>query len=130
MTAKTRIILSSLVCSLLLSRPGSSEAQIQPPSGPVTFCVTQAPPQPDSYQVSVDAGAYAPVSMAATMDARCPASATHSFTLEAAPFTIGSHTVRLQAVNQFGSTEGPVYTVVVGIAPGQPTIVAVIPPAE
>lgn len=120
-----RLILSLL--SLLLWLPASSEAQIQPPAGPVTFCGTQAAPVADSYSVVVDGGAPQPLTTTAPV-AACPAGATHSFTLPAALFPIGTHTVIVRATNTFGSTAGPAYQVVVGIAPGQFTVTAVIPP--
>lgn len=107
----------------------SRAQQIPQPSGPVTFCGVQALPVADSYTVSVDGGAAQPLTMSATIDSRCPSGATHSFTLPAASFPIGNHTVVVVAVNAFGSTAGPSYAVTVGIAPGQFTVTAVLPPA-
>lgn len=117
-----------LLLSLVLWLPASSEAQIQPPSGPVTFCGVQAAPVADTYTVTVDSGAPQAITMAAPV-AACPAGATHSFTLPAALFPIGSHTLVVHGTNAFGSTTGQSYAVVVGIAPGQFTIIATIPPA-
>lgn len=113
----------------MLAVPVITQAQIQPPSGPVTFCAVQTPPTADSYTVSVDGGAALPTTFAAPV-AACPAGSTHSFTLAASLFPIGSHTIVVTATNAFGSTTGPQYAVVVGIAPGQVTITAVIPPGE
>lgn len=117
-----------LACCALLSLPASSAAQIQPPTGPVVFCGTQATPNPDTYTVSVDGGAAAPLTMDATLNAACPAGSTHSFQLPAASFPIGSHVVRVTATNAFGATAGNAFAVVVGIAPGQFTITALVPP--
>lgn len=129
MSNRRNLVLTLLLLLAALALPASSaNAQIAPPSGPVTFCVVQAPPPATSYEVAVDGGALAPLTMSATIDARCPAGATHSFTLPAALFTVGAHTVRLRAVNAFGATDGPAYAVEVGIAPGAATITAVIPP--
>lgn len=119
-----------LTLSLLLATLASSaDAQIPVPSGPVTFCGTQAAPAADSYTVAVDGGAEAPLTMSATVDSRCPAGTSHSFTLPAAAFAVGQHTVRVRGTNAYGSTDGPVYTVTVGIAPGAFTVTAVLPPA-
>lgn len=118
-----------LVLSLLLSLPASSEAQIQPPSGPVTFCGTQAAPAANTYTVVVDGGAPQTLTMTAPPVAACPAGATHSFTLPAALFTVGTHRVTVVSTNSFGSTTGPEYSVVVGIRPGAFTVTAVIPPS-
>lgn len=118
-----------LVLSLLLWLPASSEAQIQPPSGPVTFCGIQAAPVADTYTVTVDGAAPQAVTMAAPV-AACPSGATHSFTLPAALFPIGSHTLVVRGTNAFGSTDGQSYAVVVGIAPGQFAVTATIPPGE
>lgn len=106
----------------------SAEEQIQPPNGPVTFCGAQAPPAGDSHTVSVDGGPEQPVTLAPPA-AACPAGSTHSFTLPASLFPIGNHTVRVTSINAFGATAGPSYNVTVGIAPGQFTVTAVIPPA-
>jgi len=115
--------------SAVLLLPVLSSAQIQPPTGPVTFCAVQTPPTADSYTVSVDGGTALPTTFAAPV-AACPAGSTHSFTLAASLFPLGSHTIVVTATNAFGSTTGPQYSVVVGIAPGQVTITAVIPPGE
>lgn len=123
------ILLSTIVLGLLMSAlPASASAQFTPPSGPVLFCFTQAPPEPASWQTVTDNGTAAPMTPTAPAVAACPSAATHSFTLPAAPFTIGTHTVMIRTINSFGPTNGPVYTVVVGIAPGAGTIIAVIPP--
>jgi hypothetical protein len=100
--------------------------QIPPPAGPVTFCGSQATPVPDSYTVSVDGGAQQALTMDASVNAGCPAGTTHSFQLPASVFTVGTHTVQVFATNVFGTTAGPVYSVQVGIAPGQFTITAIV----
>lgn len=113
----------------LLALAGVVEAQqIPQPTGPVTFCGTQAAPAADSYTVAVDGGTPVPLTMDATLNPACPAGSTHSFQVAAASFPIGTHTVVVRAVNAFGTTVGPAYTVQVGIAPGQFTVTAVIPP--
>lgn len=99
---------------------------IQPPTGPVVFCGTQALPAATSYTLSFDSGADEALTMDASVDAACPAGTSHSFKLPAARFTVGTHSVTVTATNQFGSTVGPAYSVVVGIAPGAFTITAVI----
>lgn len=115
----------SLSCGLLvlvLFGAGVSAQQIPPPSNPVVFCGQQANPAADSYQLVFNGGTAEPLTMDAIKHAECPAAATHSFSLPASRFTVGTHTVMIKAVNAFGSTDGPAYTVTVGIAPGQFTI--------
>lgn len=99
---------------------------IPPPTNPVLFCGTQAAPAADTYMLVFDGGAPEPLTMDATKNALCPASSTHSFTLAASRFTVGQHTLVVRAVNAFGTTVGPVYNVLVGIAPGPFSIDAVI----
>lgn len=124
---KFRISLLLVVFSLVLAASVSVQAQIQPPTGPVTFCGTQAAPAADSYTVTVDGGT--PQSLTTTAPvAACPAGSTHSFTLPAALFSVGTHQVVVRATNTFGATTGPAYQVIVGIAPGRFTVTAVIPP--
>lgn len=106
----------------------ASAQQIPPPTGPVTFCGSQAPPPADTFTYIFDGGTPQPLTMDATKHAGCAASDTHSFQLPGNLFTLGSHTVRVQGRNAFGTTNGPTYTVQVGIAPGQFTITGVIPP--
>lgn len=118
-----------LACCALLSLPASSAAQIQPPTGPVIVCVAQPSPLADSHQASFDGGPYVAVTRDVTTDARCPAAAAFSFTLPAGNFTVGAHVILLRAFNPFGMTQGPGYNVEVGLAPGVPTVVGVLPPA-
>lgn len=128
MSNRRNLVLTLLLLLAALALPASSaDAQIPTPSGPVTFCGTQAPPTADTYTVVVDGAPAAPITMAPSVDSRCPAGSTHSFTLPANLFTVGTHTVIVRAVNQFGATDGPQYAVVVGIAPGAFTMTAVIP---
>lgn len=117
-----------IVLGLLMSAPPAFP-QIPPPSGPVTFCGTQALPVATSYTVAVDAATPAPLTMAATVSPSCPAGSTHSFTQPAALFPIGSHSVVVRAINAFGETVGPSFAVTVGIAPGVFTITALIAPS-
>jgi hypothetical protein len=115
--------------ALLLLCPLPSFAQsIQPPSNPVVFCGTQAAPVASSYQLIFDGAAPVALTMDATVNAACPSGTTHSFSVVAAKFTVGNHTLVVRAINTFGSTDGPVYTVTVGIAPGPFEIKAVIGP--
>jgi len=115
---------------LLLVFAVSLEAQqIPQPSGPVTFCGIQALPNAETYTATVDGGAAQAVTMDTTVAPACPGGTTHSFSLPANLFEIGSHTVQVTGTNPFGSTPGPSYSVVVGIAPGTFTITAVIPPS-
>jgi hypothetical protein len=108
-----------------------AQTPIPPPSGPVVFCAEQTPPAADSYQLRFDGGALEPLTMDASLDSACAgvSGATHSFRLPAARFTVGTHTLQVRARNAFGSTDGPVFSVVVGIAPGPLTIKAVIAPS-
>mgnify|MGYP002786934914 CR=1 FL=1 len=121
----TRMI-TALALTLILPALAAAQ-QIPPPTGPVTFCGTQAAPAADSYRVQVDGGTPQPLTMVAAAPS-CPAGATHSFTLAASLFTVGKHSVRVTGTNAFGSTVGPEYIVTVGIAPGQFTVTAVVPP--
>lgn len=118
----------SHIVAILALIPTFANAQITPPTGPVLFCGVQAEPVPTSSTVSVDNGPAVPLTMDATLSTRCAPGSTHSFSLPAAQFPIGSHTVLVTSVNGFGSTMGNLYTVVVGIAPGAFTITAVLPP--
>jgi hypothetical protein len=119
------------IVALALVVPALAGAQsIPPPTGPVTFCGTQAAPAATAYTVSVDGGAAAPLTMTAPPASACPSGATHSFTLPASIFTVGTHRVVVTAANSFGSTAGPEYQVVVGIRPGQFTVTAVVPPGN
>lgn len=129
MSNRRSLVLTLLLLSAALALPASSaNAQIAVPSGPVTFCGTQAAPVADTYTVQIDGGVAQPLTMAASLDARCPAGSTHSFTLPASLFAVGTHTVRVRASNEYGSTDGPAYTVTVGIAPGPFTVTSVLPP--
>lgn len=127
MTMSARYVCGMLCCAALWM-PARASAQIPVPSGPVTFCGTQAPPAADSYTVSVDGAPPVALTMSATVDARCPTGSTHSFTLAASLFPIGNHTVVVIAANAFGTTTGPSYAVTVGIAPGTFTLRAVLSP--
>lgn len=118
-----------IVAMVALAMPAAAQ-QIPQPSGPVTFCGTQGTPSADAYTVVVDGGEPTALVMGETVDARCPAGTSHSFTLPAALFPIGTHVVQVTATNAYGSTAGPSYSVTVGIAPGPFTIQAVLPPGE
>lgn len=117
-----------VMLAVILGAGVAAAQQIPPPTGPVTFCGVQAPPAADSYTVAVDGGAPVALTMDATLNPACPAGSTHSFQVAAASFPIGTHQVVVRAINAFGTTQGPAYTVTVGIAPGAFTIHAVIPP--
>lgn len=115
-----------LTIALLLFLPVSAVAQIPQPSGPVVFCGVQAAPVAESYQLVFNGGTPEALVMDATIDPGCPVGSTHSFRLPAARFTVGKHEIRVTATNSFGATDGPAYSVVVGIRPGQFTITALI----
>lgn len=119
-----------MVIGLLLVATAAQAQQIPQPTGPVTFCGVQAAPAADSYTVAVDGGTPVPLTMDATLNPACPAGSTHSFQVAASSFPLGSHTLVVRGTNPFGTTAGPTYAVQVGIAPGQFTINAVIPPSE
>lgn len=124
-----RVLLARLLLSTSLALLASSaDAQITPPTGPVLFCGVQADPAPTSRTVSVDGGPAVSLTVDATVSPRCAPGTTHSFTLPAAQFIIGSHTVTVTSTNEFGSTVGNTYAVVVGLAPGAFTITAALPP--
>lgn len=128
---KNRMLFVWLACVVVLVSLSVAPAraqQIPPPSGPVVFCGTQAAPDATSYQLVFDNGAPEVLTMDGTVNAACPAGTTHSFSQPASRFTVGQHTVKVLAINAFGSTEGPVYTVTVGIAPGPFTVIAIVPP--
>ena len=108
----------------------AQETPMPPPTGPVIFCGEQLAPAADTYTLIFDAGAPEPLTMDAEVAAACPAGTTHSFELPAARFPVGTHTLRIVAANAFGSTTGPLYTVLVGIAPGPFEIRAVLPPGD
>ena len=114
-----------MMIALLFALVFSAQA-IPPPTGPVVFCGQQAAPEASSYLLVFNGGAPEPLTMDASPDAACPTGTTNSFRLAAARFTVGNHTLLVRAVNTFGSTDGPVYDVTVGIAPGKFTITAVI----
>lgn len=122
-----RVLLT--VVGLLALASVSEAQQIPVPTGPVTFCGVQAAPVADSYTVAIDGGAPVALTMDAALNAACPAGSTHSFQIAAASFPIGNHTLVVRGTNAFGTTVGPAYAVTVGIAPGQFTITALIPPA-
>jgi len=125
-----RVILG-LGLTVAWSQAAIAQTPIPPPSGPVIFCAEQTPPAADRYQLRFDGGALEPLTMDAALDPACASvsGATHSFRLPAARFTVGTHTLQVRATNAFGSTDGPVFSVVVGIAPGPLTIKAVIAPS-
>lgn len=116
----------ALALSLGFTSTAAAQSQFPPPAGPVTICGTQAAPTAASYQLIFDGGAPEAVTLTAPA-AACPLGSTHSFTLPAARFTVGVHSVVVRATNAFGSTNGPSYAVSVGIAPGSFTVGAVIP---
>lgn len=121
----------------------SAEAQSQfpPPSTPVAACFTQPSPVAESHQLIFDGGApealetITPASPDSPTKAACNGAGvtwTHAATIPAARFTLGEHTVQIRAVNAFGQTLGNVFNAVIGIAPGPPTITAIVqtPPAD
>lgn len=127
--ARAIVMAMILMCALCATPTDVAAQQIPPPTGPVVFCGVQAAPEAESYSVRVDGGEPQGIAFTAPV-AECPSGSTHSFALDAALFPIGNHTVQVIAANAFGSTVGPQYSVVVGIAPGQFAITAVIPPGE
>lgn len=126
-TRASRLLLLIMAVALATATPAMAQQQIPPPTGPVVFCGAQAPPTADTYQMIFDGGTPEAVTMTAP-DAGCPVGSTHSYSVPASRFTVGSHTVQIRGTNQFGSTTGPSFTVVVGVAPGQFTTTGVIPP--
>jgi len=110
--------------------PVSVQAQaIPPPTNPVIFCGSQAPPPAASYRLVFDNGTPETLVMDTTIASTCPTGTTHSFRIAASKFTVGQHTVKVQSINTFGTTDGPVYTVTIGVAPGPFTITALVPPS-
>jgi hypothetical protein len=122
--------MKQILLALLFCGVGSASAWAQaipPPTNPVTFCGTQATPAAVSYQYSLDSGPMTPLTMDTAISGGCLSGTTHSFKLAAALFTVGNHQLVVRATNTYGSTNGPVYTITVGIAPGPFTIISVIP---
>lgn len=117
--------LAGALALILLPAVAVAQSQFPPPADPVTICGTQAPPSADSYTLVFDNAAPEPVTLNAPA-AICPTGSTHSFTLPAARFTVGQHTIQIRATNAFGTTNGSVHTVSVGIAPGPFSVTAVI----
>jgi hypothetical protein len=123
-----------LTALFVLGLAGAASAQTIPqPSGPVAFCGVQASPTATSHKVSFNGGTpedvafVTPTSTGAVVDfcnANAPKGWTHAFTLPAARFTIGKHTVVVISINQFGQTSGPVWVTEVGIKPGPLTVTA------
>lgn len=124
---KRVLMLSILMLSALVAASGSASAQAIPqPTGAVVFCGAQAAPADvESYELVFNGGAPEALTMDETLAEGCPDGSTHSFRLPASRFTVGQHTLLVRARNQFGTTDGPIYTVTVGIAPGQFTVTAV-----
>lgn len=122
-----RFLLSVLLLLVFVGE-GLAQTSMPPPENPVVFCGTQASPVADSHELIFDGGAPEALTMDATLNAACPGGSTHSFAVSAARFTVGNHTVQVRGANAFGSTDGPVYSVQVGIAPGQFSINAIIAP--
>ncbi len=122
-------ILTLLAVLVALLLPAAARAQsIPPPAGPVTICGTQAAPAATSYQLVFDAGAPEAVTLTAPAAAACPSGSTHSFTIAAARFPVGQHSVKVLPINTFGTTTtSPSISITVGIAPGAFTPTAVIP---
>lgn len=113
----------------------SAQSPMPPPSGPVAFCGVQSTPAASSWKVIFDNGQPEDVSMvtptsegSGALVAFCNANApgwTHAFTLPPTRFTLGDHTVAVDAINQFGTFRGPVWTVPIGMKPGAWTTKAV-----
>jgi len=123
------VLFVALVVALLVvpSKAVWAQTQIPPPAGPVTICVTNAPPLATTYQSVFDGGTPQAITPMGTISPSCPAGNTFSFQLPSALFVLGTHTIRVNGINAFGTTTGPVWNVLVGIAPGVSTITAVIP---
>ncbi len=124
-TMRTRLLTLIVLACLAVTVDASAQSQFPPPADPVTICGTQAAPTADSYTLVFDGGAPEAVTLGAAA-AVCPVGSTHSFTLPAARFSVGAHTIQIRATNAFGTTAGPVHAVTVGIAPGQFSVTAVI----
>jgi hypothetical protein len=110
-----------------LAAPAAAQSSFPPPPGPVTVCGTQAAPVATSYQLVFDGGAPEAVTLTAPAAAVCPGPSTHSFTIPAARFTVGTHTVKLIPANAFGSNAtSTAFTATVGIAPGTFSVTAIL----
>jgi hypothetical protein len=106
---------------------GWAQATLPVPTAPLTVCVNQPLPPATSYQLVFDGGAPEAVTVTAADAAKCKTTDTGSFTVAAARWTVGQHTLRLNAVNAGGSTQGPVFTITIQAPkPGEPAITAVV----
>lgn len=123
-----RAILGAAALMLLMATTAAAQ-QFPPPTGPVTFCGTQASPAADSFTLVFDGNAPEALTMLGSIPAACPVGTTHAFEIPANRFTVGQHTVQVRSTNAFGTTDGATITVTVGVAPGPFTITGVIPPA-
>jgi hypothetical protein len=122
------------IAAMLLASTAAAQTQIPPPAQPLAFCGTQATPAPTSYQLVFDGGTAESVTVVTPSDTGpvvtfCNANApgwTHAFTVPANRFAPRptQYAVLLRANNEFGSTPGPAWGVLVGIAPGQFSITA------
>jgi hypothetical protein len=116
---------------LVLLVVGCVSAQVtlpQVPTAPVTICVKQNLPMAASWTVSVDGGTAQAVTLASPANVeKCAASDSHSFTLPASHFTVGTHTLRLTAIRGSKTKQGPSFTVIVEeTEPGEPVITGVV----
>jgi hypothetical protein len=117
-----------MVLGLLASASvGWAQATLPVPTNPLTVCISQVLPPASSYQLVFDNGAPEAVTVTAADAAKCKTSDTGSFTVAAARWTAGQHTLRLNAVNAGGTTPGPVFTVTIQAPkPGEPVITGVV----
>jgi hypothetical protein len=116
------------VLVMLVVGCASAQVTLPTPTGPLTVCVRQPLPPADSYQLVFDGGAPEAVTVTTPADpAKCAAADTSSFTVPAARWTPGEHTVRVNAINAGGSTTSTVFTVTIQTPkPGEPVITAVV----
>jgi hypothetical protein len=120
-----------MVLALLASASvGWAQTPLPVPAAPLTVCVSQSLPKGDSYQLVFDGGAPEAVVMTSPADpTKCKTTDSHSFTVAAARWTPGTHTLRVTAINKGGNTMGPAWSQDIEAPvppPGAPVITGVV----
>jgi len=131
-----RVLLALVVLTFCFAALSNAQTPLPPPTNPLAFCVAQTGQAPDTYTLVFDGGA--PEAVTVQSAATAPAAVqtycaaihptyTHAFTQPAARFPIRqtAYTLVLRGTNPFGTTAGPSFSVLVGVAPGPATILGV-----
>lgn len=123
---KNALLALAFVC--VSAAPAFAQATVPPPAVPLTFCLLQAPPTANTWQLSFDGGANEAVTLTpyTTTDTGCPAGTTHTLTLPPTRFTVGTHTMKFFGSNEFGQQTGsPTFTLRVGVVPGNTSVLGI-----